>query len=115
MPYVTSADGTQIAYSIDGSGPAVILTTGSLDDGSENARLATELSRWFRVVNYARRGRGESGDGREYSVAREIEDIAALIDAAGGRPCRALRRVDRRRPGPRDGCHIAVHRCGRSL
>ncbi|MBB4260866.1 MULTISPECIES: alpha/beta fold hydrolase [unclassified Bradyrhizobium] len=84
MPYVTSADGTQIAYSVDGSGPAVILTTGSLDDGSENARLATELSRWFRVVNYARRGRGESGDGREYSVAREIEDIAALIDAAGG-------------------------------
>jgi pimeloyl-ACP methyl ester carboxylesterase len=51
---------------------------------SENAPLAAELGRWFRVVNYARRGRGESGDGPEYSVGREIEDIAALIDAAGG-------------------------------
>jgi pimeloyl-ACP methyl ester carboxylesterase len=85
MPHVTSADGTRIAYTIDGSGPAVILTTGSLDDGSENTPLAAELSRWFRVVNYARRGRGESGDGPEYSVDREIEDVAALIGAAGGR------------------------------
>jgi pimeloyl-ACP methyl ester carboxylesterase len=85
MPHVTSADGTRIAYSIDGSGPLVVLTTGSLDDGSENAPLAAELSRWFRVVNYARRGRGESGDGPLYSVAHEIEDIAALIHAAGGR------------------------------
>lgn len=84
VPHVMSADGTRIAYSIDGSGPLVILTTGSLDDGSENAPLAAELSRWFRVVNYARRGRGESTDGTEYSVAREIEDIEALIDVAGG-------------------------------
>jgi pimeloyl-ACP methyl ester carboxylesterase len=85
MPHVTSADGTRIAYSINGSGRAVALTTGSLDDGSENAPLAAELSRWFRVVNYARRGRGQSGDGAEYSVAREIEDISALIDSAGAR------------------------------
>jgi hypothetical protein len=70
MPHVTSADGARIAYSIDGSGPAIILTTGSLDGGSENAPLAAELSGWFRAVNYARRGRGESGDGPEYSVAR---------------------------------------------
>lgn len=84
MPQVTSQDGTPIAYSIRGSGPLVVLTTGSLDDGSENAPLAIELSQWFRVVNYARRGRGESGDGPTYSVARELEDIAALIDASGG-------------------------------
>ena len=69
MPYVTSADGTRIAYSIDGSGRVVILTTGSLDDGSENAPLAAELSHWFRVVNYARRGRGESGDASELRSA----------------------------------------------
>ncbi|WEJ35089.1 alpha/beta hydrolase [Devosia sp. SD17-2] len=84
MPHVASSDGTRIAYSIEGGGPLVVLTTGSLDDGSENAPLATELSRWFRVVNYARRGRGESGDGAQYSVAREIEDVGALIDACGG-------------------------------
>ncbi|HZY67431.1 MAG TPA: alpha/beta hydrolase [Devosia sp.] len=83
MPYVTSADGTRIDYSIGGHGALVILTTGSLDDGSENAPLAAELSRWFRVINYARRGRGDSGDGVSYSVTREIEDLAALFEAAG--------------------------------
>jgi hypothetical protein len=55
MPHVTSKDGTRIACTIDGSGPLVILTIGSLDDGSENSPLAANLSRWFRVINYARR------------------------------------------------------------
>lgn len=43
MPHVTSADGARIAYSIDGSGPVIILATSSLDDGRENAPLAAEL------------------------------------------------------------------------
>ena len=33
---------------------------------------------------YDRRGRGESGDTQPYGKAREVEDIEALIDAAGG-------------------------------
>jgi pimeloyl-ACP methyl ester carboxylesterase len=36
------------------------------------------------VLNYDRRGRGESGDTAPYAVEREIEDIAALIAAADG-------------------------------
>jgi pimeloyl-ACP methyl ester carboxylesterase len=84
MPHVTSKDGTSIAYDRQGSGPAVILVTGALDDGSENAPLATKLADHFTVFNYNRRGRGDSGDTPPFAVEREIEDIAALIAEAGG-------------------------------
>ena len=81
---VTSADGTQIAYQREGSGPAVVLVGGGLDDGSENAVLIPALAGEFTVYNYARRGRAGSGDTRPYAVQRELEDLAALLDAAGG-------------------------------
>ena len=81
---VTSTDGTRIAYERAGSGPAVILVGGGLDDGSENAPLAPALAERFTVYNYARRGRGESGDTLPYAVEREIDDIDALIAEAGG-------------------------------
>jgi pimeloyl-ACP methyl ester carboxylesterase len=87
MPRVTSADGTSIAYQRDGSGPTVILIGGGLDDGSENTPLAQELAAQFTVYNFARRGRGDSGETRPYAVQREIEDIAALIAQAGGSAC----------------------------
>jgi hypothetical protein len=81
---VTSADGTRLAVTCEGSGPAVVLVGGGLDDGAENAPLATALSPWFTVYNYARRGRGGSGDIQPYAVAQEIEDLAAVITLAGG-------------------------------
>jgi hypothetical protein len=81
---VTSADGTRLAVTCEGTGPAVVLVGGGLDDGAENAPLATALSRWFTVYNYARRGRGGSGDSQPYAVAQEIEDLAAMITLAGG-------------------------------
>jgi pimeloyl-ACP methyl ester carboxylesterase len=84
MPYLTSADGTSIAYQRAGRGPAVILIGGGLDDGSENAPLARELAKHFTVYNFARRGRGDSGDTRPYAVEREIDDIAAIIAEARG-------------------------------
>lgn len=84
MAQVKSNDGTMIAYDRSGTGPAVVLVGGGLDDGSENAAIAAELARHFTVYNYARRGRGGSGDTAPYAVAREIDDIQALIDAAGG-------------------------------
>ena len=93
MAIVTSADGTSIAYQRDGSGPAVILIGGGLDDGSENAPLARELAEEFTVYNFARRGRGESGDSSPYAVQREIDDIAAIIAEAGGSwPVRSAQR-----------------------
>jgi pimeloyl-ACP methyl ester carboxylesterase len=85
MSTVTSSDGTAIAYRRRGRGPAVILVGGGLDDGSENAPLAAELADSFTTYNYARRGRGESGDTEPYAAERELEDLAALIAEAGGR------------------------------
>ncbi len=85
MHFVTSRDGTSIAYERRGLGPAVVLVGGGLDDGSENAALVPELARHFTVYNYARRGRADSGDTAPYALAREIEDLAALVDEAGGR------------------------------
>ncbi|MBG0831462.1 alpha/beta hydrolase [Planomonospora sp. ID67723] len=84
MGQVTSKDGTTIAYERQGSGPALILVGGGLDDGSENVPLAAGFATSFSVVNYARRGRGDSGDTPPYAVEREIEDLDALIAAAGG-------------------------------
>jgi pimeloyl-ACP methyl ester carboxylesterase len=84
MSHVISKDGTRIAYVRQGRGAPVILVTGALDDGAENAPLATQLAMTFTVYNYARRGRGASGDTLPYAAEREIEDIDALIAEAGG-------------------------------
>lgn len=81
---VTSADGTSIAYDRLGDGPPVVLVSGGSTDRMANAGLAAALAPGFSVFNYDRRGRGPSGDTQPYAVAREVEDIAALIEAAGG-------------------------------
>ena len=47
------------------------------------SNVAAALAPWFTVVNYDRRGRGDSGDTQPYAPEREIEDIEALIDATG--------------------------------
>ena len=84
MQSVTSKDGTTITYEQLGSGPAVILVSGGSVDRSSNAGLAALLAPHFTVYNYDRRGRGESGDTQPYAVEREVEDIEAVADAAGG-------------------------------
>ena len=86
MPFVTSTDGTRIGYSAVGSGPALILIDGALcwRASGPSGPLAEQLKDRFTVYTYDRRGRGESGDTRPYAVDREVEDLAALIDAAGG-------------------------------
>jgi pimeloyl-ACP methyl ester carboxylesterase len=82
--FVTSKDGTKIAYDKIGEGPALILVGGALSDRSGAAPFAAPLSKHFTVYSYDRRGRGGSGDVKPYSVAREVEDLEALIEAAGG-------------------------------
>ncbi len=84
MKQVISQDGTPIAYDQVGKGPAVIVVGGVLGDRSQQAPLAALLSEHFTVFNYDRRGHGESGDTAPYAVEREIEDLGAVIDAAGG-------------------------------
>jgi pimeloyl-ACP methyl ester carboxylesterase len=45
--------------------------------------LVAKLAEDFTVYTYDRRGRGESTDVKPYAVAREIEDLDALITHAG--------------------------------
>ena len=82
--FVTSSDGTAIAYTRSGTGPAIVIVSGILNDRRKLQGLAQALSMDFTVFHFDRRGRGESADCETYSIAREIDDIAALIEAAGG-------------------------------
>jgi len=89
MTTTRSSDGTAIAYETCGDGPPLILVDGALcyrKMGPSQA-LAEALREHFTVIRYDRRGRGESADTAPYSVEREIEDLAALIEAAGGSAC----------------------------
>lgn len=87
MQTVTSRDGTTIAFDQSGNGPALILVDGALqyrafDQGM--APLADLLAGHFTVIHYDRRGRGDSTDTLPFALEREIEDVEAVIDAAGG-------------------------------
>jgi pimeloyl-ACP methyl ester carboxylesterase len=84
MNTVTSSGGTTIAFDQLGDGPPIILVGGGSVDRSANAPLAALLASHFTVINYDRRGRGDSGDAPPYAVEREIEDLEALINEAGG-------------------------------
>ncbi len=91
MQTATSQDGTKIAFDREGAGPAVILVNGALGDRALDRKfkqmivISELLSPQFTVINYDRRGRGESGESGPFAIEREIEDIAALIGAVGGR------------------------------
>jgi pimeloyl-ACP methyl ester carboxylesterase len=86
MQTVTSKDGSRIAYDRLGSGPTVILVAGALGYRKFNKmeELANLLAERCTVINYDRRGRGDSTEVKPFALQREIEDIQALIDAEGG-------------------------------
>ena len=86
MNTLSSPDGTTIAYRKQGEGPALILVDGALTVHSSGSgpELARLLAPHFTVYGFDRRGRGGSGDTLPYAVDREIDDIEALIDQAGG-------------------------------
>lgn len=86
MQTITSKDGTKLAYTKIGTGPALVLVDGALCHRhfGPNSSLAALLAKDFTVYTYDRRGRGESGDNAtEYESEREIEDLEAVIDFAG--------------------------------
>jgi pimeloyl-ACP methyl ester carboxylesterase len=87
MHTVTSADGTRIAFDRYGDGPAVILVSGAMGyrKFKKFEQIAAALSEHCTVINYDRRGRGDSGEAGPVSVQHEVADIAALIDVVGGR------------------------------
>jgi pimeloyl-ACP methyl ester carboxylesterase len=81
---VRSKDDTIIAFDRSGAGPALILVGGAMGTRFHAVELASQLARTFAVISYDRRGRGDSGDTQPYAVEREIEDLEAVIRAAGG-------------------------------
>lgn len=88
MSTVTSVDGTTIEYDAYGDGPAVVLVGGAVQHRAIDSRT-TEAARLLaangcRAIDYDRRGRGRSGDTEPWAVEREVEDVGALIAAAGG-------------------------------
>lgn len=87
MSAVTSADGTAIDYDAYGTGPTVILIGGASQHRAIDPRttqIAKHLAaEGFTAIDYDRRGRDRSGDTQPWSLDREVEDVAALIDAVG--------------------------------
>jgi pimeloyl-ACP methyl ester carboxylesterase len=84
MNTVISADGTAVAYDRYGDGPPVIMTVGAFNTRAATEPLARALEQHLTVLNYDRRGRGDSGDTAPYAVEREVEDLAALVAVTGG-------------------------------
>lgn len=84
METVTSADGTTIAFDQIGNGTPLVLVAGASCDRRVDAAIAQGLAEHFTVLNYDRRGRGDSTDTAPYAVEREVEDLEVLLAAAGG-------------------------------
>jgi pimeloyl-ACP methyl ester carboxylesterase len=82
---VRSADGTTIAVEAAGDGDPVVLVDGGFGSRAFPSAVAGLLSHHASAVRYDRRGRHESGDAAEYAIAREVEDLAAVLGAVGGR------------------------------
>jgi pimeloyl-ACP methyl ester carboxylesterase len=83
MESVSSHDGTRIAYRRRGAGPPLVLVHGMAAANPADWPAAEALSARFTLYGVDRRGRRASGDGSHYALAREAEDVAAVVDAIG--------------------------------
>ncbi len=80
---VTSKDGTTIAASVGGDGPPIVLVHGTTGSDFSWTFVRPHLEKRHTVAAVQRRGRGGSGDASEYTIEREGEDVAAVVDALG--------------------------------
>jgi len=78
-----SSDGTLLACTVGGAGPAIVMVHGSGTSATQFAPLRPLLEPDFTVVAFDRRGHGASGDSSAYALEREVEDIAAVVAATG--------------------------------
>src|SRR5881275_383775 len=78
---VISADGTAIAIETSGAGPSLVLVHGGVGDHTRWQKVLPRLNPQFTVFAMDRRGHGASGDSKQYSLQREAEDIAAVINS----------------------------------
>ncbi|MGI8665727.1 MAG: alpha/beta fold hydrolase [Jatrophihabitans sp.] len=86
MHTIVSGDRTPIAFDRRGSGPPLVLVDGALccRRFGPMPSLARLLADRFTVLNYDRRGRGDSGDSGDYAVERELEDLGGLLAECDG-------------------------------
>ncbi len=84
MEFITSSDGTPIACWRHGNGAPLLLVHGTTGDRSTWTPVLAGLQQYFTVWTMDRRGRGHSGDADGYTLQRECEDVAAVVDAIGG-------------------------------
>jgi pimeloyl-ACP methyl ester carboxylesterase len=78
---VVSEDGTPLAVWKSGEGPPLVLVHGATADHSRWAPVLPALEEQFTVYNFDRRGRGQSGDAGDYALAREFEDVVAVVES----------------------------------
>ena len=83
MHKVRSPDGTEIAYEARGHGPPLVMVHGSSLDHARWGSSVGRLAEHFTLLMMDRRGRGASGDAPVYSIEREFEDVAAVVDSVG--------------------------------
>jgi pimeloyl-ACP methyl ester carboxylesterase len=86
LSFAASADGTRIAVARGGDGPPLVVVAGAFCDRTSGADLVERLRQSFTVVVYDRRGRGDSDDRVPWSIAREAEDLSAVVSVVGERP-----------------------------
>jgi pimeloyl-ACP methyl ester carboxylesterase len=79
--HITSKDGIPIAYERRGEGDPLVLIHGAAADHTRWAPILPELEKDFTVYVVDRRGRGHSGDVEPYSIEREYEDVAAVVNS----------------------------------
>jgi pimeloyl-ACP methyl ester carboxylesterase len=84
MSSFVSKDGTTIACEKTGHGPGLLFVHGTSADHTRWSGVVPAFAEKYTVYACDRRGRGDSGDGLPYSIEREFEDIAAVIDGIGG-------------------------------
>jgi len=83
---ITSADGTTLSARSTGQGMPVVMVHGTTGGIGAFAFVELVLAERYEVWVYDRRGRGDSGDGNDYGLGQEVEDLLAVIAATGSTP-----------------------------
>jgi len=81
---VNSNDGTRIGVECTGTGPTLLFVHGGVGDRTRWTPMFPLLASRFTVCAMDRRGRGASGDSAQYSLLKEAEDVAAVVNSRSG-------------------------------
>jgi len=85
LTFVKSRDGTRIAVECAGAGPTLLIVHGGVGDRTRWTPLFPLFAPNFTVCAMDRRGHGASGDSSHYSLRKEAEDVAAVVNSRSGR------------------------------